>query len=74
MTKPNNKQPFYTKLSPDVRAAMQRYKAALGVPEAAQVDRALRQWLAARPEAWPVPEPAKRTTRKRTSTTKGGKS
>lgn len=50
-----NKEAFYTKLDPDLREAMQRYKAAVGVPEAVQVDRALREWLAERSEAWPLP-------------------
>lgn len=46
---------MYTRIDPELREAMQRYKAALGVPEAVQIDRALREWLAERPEAWPLP-------------------
>jgi hypothetical protein len=43
---------WYTKLDPELREAMRRYKDLVGVPEAQQVDRALREWLAQRPEAW----------------------
>ena len=51
-----NKVPFFTKLDPALRKAMDRYKAATGVPSAQQVDRALREWLAERQEAWPLPK------------------
>jgi len=47
-----NKLPFFTKIDPDLRAAMRRYKAVVGMPESQQIDRALREWLADRPEAW----------------------
>jgi hypothetical protein len=51
------KIPYFTKLSRDVREAMRRYKAVVGVPEAQQIDRALREWLDDKPEAWaPVPK------------------
>jgi hypothetical protein len=43
---PRNKVPYYTKLDPEVREALRAYKEAVGVPEAEQVDRALRAWLA----------------------------
>ena len=55
---------YFTKLDPDLREALRRYKAAIGVPEAEQIDRALREWLGERPEAWPVP---RKTTRRRKS-------
>lgn len=69
---PKNKRPFYTKLDPDLREAMRRYKAAVGVPEAQQVDRALREWLGERAEAWPMPSPkgVRKAYRKRASTRK----
>lgn len=47
---------YFTKLDPVLRAAMRRYKEAVGVPEAQQIERALREWLADRPEAWPTKE------------------
>ena len=50
------KRPYFTKLDPALRAAMARYKEVVGVPEAQQIDRALREWLAERPEAWPLPK------------------
>jgi hypothetical protein len=43
---------WYTKLDPELREAMRRYKERVGVPEAQQVERALREWLGQRPEAW----------------------
>ena len=43
---------YFTKLDPELREAMRRYKEAVGVPEAQQIERALRDWLSARPEAW----------------------
>lgn len=54
--KANKKMPFYTKIAPDLREAMLRYKEVVGVPEAQQIDRALREWLGERADAWPVPE------------------
>lgn len=54
------KIPYFTKLDPELREAMRRYKVAVGVPEAVQVERALREWLGERPEAWPTPAPPRR--------------
>jgi hypothetical protein len=48
------KVPYYTKLDPELRAAMARYKAAVGVPEAVQIERALRAWLTERPDVMSV--------------------
>jgi hypothetical protein len=62
-----NKIPYFTKLARDVREAMRRYKDVVGVPEAVQIDRALREWLAERPEAWPLPK-ARRTRKKKAAT------
>ncbi len=45
---PRKKVPFFTKLDPELREALRRYKADVGVPEAEQVDRALRDWLTAK--------------------------
>ena len=45
---PRQKVPFFTKLDPELREALRRYKADVGVPEAQQVDRALREWLGKR--------------------------
>lgn len=53
------KVPYYTKLDPELREAMRRYKANVGVPESVQIERALREWLGERQEAWP-PEPPTR--------------
>jgi hypothetical protein len=39
------KVPFFTKLDPELRDALRRYKTDVGVPEAEQIDRALREWL-----------------------------
>jgi hypothetical protein len=61
---PRKKQPFFTKLDPELRAAMRRYKTAVGVPEAQQIERALMEWLGERPEAWPLPEQKGTTARK----------
>ncbi len=47
---PNAKVPFFTKLDPTLREDLRRYKAAQGVPEAEQVDRALRGWFNSRPD------------------------
>jgi hypothetical protein len=45
---PRRKVPFYTKIDPDLKAALRRFKDDVGVPEAQQIDRALRAWLGAR--------------------------
>jgi hypothetical protein len=50
---PETKVGYFTKLDPELREAMRRYKEAVGVPEAQQIARALREWLTER-EAWPV--------------------
>ncbi len=42
------KVPFYTKIDPLLKEALRRYKLDVGVPEAQQIDRALREWLGAR--------------------------
>lgn len=42
---------YFTKLHPELREAMRRYKDAVGVPEAQQIERALLEWLSSRPEA-----------------------
>lgn len=47
---PSQKVPFFTKLDPALRDDLRRYKAAQGVPEAEQVDRALRGWFNSRPD------------------------
>lgn len=65
---PRYKVPFYTKLDPELREALRRYKAAVGVPEAVQIDRALREWLADRPEAWALPKGETKTERRRGQT------
>jgi hypothetical protein len=39
---------YYTKIDPALREAMRRYKTDVGVPEAVQIDRALRAWLTER--------------------------
>jgi hypothetical protein len=63
---PQQKLPYFTKLAPDVRAALRRYKDVVGVPEAVQIDKALREWLEQRPEAWPQKADRRRAgTRKR---------
>jgi len=56
---PRNKVGYFTKLDPELRAAMARYKTVVGVPEAQQIDRALRDWLGERQEAWSLPGKAK---------------
>ncbi len=45
---PRRKVPFYTKLDPDLKAALRKFKDDVGVPEAQAIDRALRQWLGER--------------------------
>jgi len=45
---PRKKVPFFTKLDPELREALRRYKTEVGVPEAEQIDRALREWLGER--------------------------
>ena len=52
---PRKKVPYFTKLDPELREAMRRYKEVVGVPEAQQIDRALREWLGERAEAWSPP-------------------
>jgi hypothetical protein len=48
---------------------LRRYKAAIGVPEAEQIDRALREWLGERPESGFAPvaknEKSKSSSRRR---------
>lgn len=59
---------YYTKLDPQLREAMRRYKENVGVPEAQQIERALKAWLRERPEAWrnsPVTVRRGRGTRER---------
>ena len=60
---PPTKVAYFTKLDPHLREAMRRYKEAVGVPEAQQVERALRAWLAERPEAWPLPQVSRPRTK-----------
>jgi hypothetical protein len=69
---PRKKVPYFTKLDPELREALRRYKAAVGVPEAEQIDRALREWLGERADAWPVPKLKgdQKTGRKRAVTRK----
>jgi hypothetical protein len=57
-----NKVGYFTKLDPKLREALRRYKNAVGVPEAVQIDRALRDWLGKRPDSGLEPTP--KTTRK----------
>jgi hypothetical protein len=45
---PRKKVPYFTKLDPALREVMRQYKEATGIPEAQQVDRALRAWLGER--------------------------
>ena len=45
---PQKKIGYFTKLDPELREAMRRYKEDVGVPEAQQIERALRDWLAER--------------------------
>jgi hypothetical protein len=61
---------YFTKLNPELLAAMNRYKAAVGVPVAQQIERALLEWLGERQEAWPLPEigGVKKAARKRAAT------
>jgi hypothetical protein len=51
---PPKKVSYFTKLDPHLREQLRRYKAAIGVPEAQQIERALVEWFRTRPEAWPV--------------------
>jgi hypothetical protein len=72
---PRHKVAYFTKLDPELREALRRYKTAVGVPEAQQIDRALREWLGERPEAWPLPRVkgargAMKSGRKRVATRK----
>ena len=62
---PRKKVPYFTKLDPELREALRRYKAVVGVPEAEQIDRALREWLGERAEAWLAPRGRKPTPKKR---------
>jgi hypothetical protein len=68
-----NKVPYYTKLDPELRAAMARYKSAVGVPEAVQIDRALREWLGARSEAWTTSQKATAKAERPRARTRGRK-
>ena len=45
-----NKVPYFTKLDPALRDDLRQYKATQGVPEAEQIDRALRGWFNSRPD------------------------
>jgi hypothetical protein len=67
---PRKKIGYFTKLDPELREAMRRYKEVVGVPEAQQIDRALREWLNERPEAWPQTAGVKKAERKRAGTRK----
>jgi hypothetical protein len=59
---------YFTKLDPVLREALRRYKAAVGVPEAEQIDRALRDWLGKRAESGLASTPkAKRKSSRRSS-------
>lgn len=60
---PQTKIAYFTKLDRDLREAMRRYKEAVGVPEAQQIERALREWLGQRPEAWSLATPKVRNAR-----------
>lgn len=60
---PQRKIGYYTKLDPELREAMRRYKQAVGVPEAQQIERALMAWLGERPEAWRAPKAKKKGRR-----------
>jgi len=51
---------YFTKMDPALREAMRRFKVTTGVPEAQQIDRALREWLGERADAWPLPKPARK--------------
>lgn len=48
------KVPYFTKLDPGLRHDLRQYKAAQGVPEAEQIDRALRGWFNSRPDVTAV--------------------
>jgi hypothetical protein len=64
MNKSPHRQPkvlFTTRIPQEIRDAVRRYREVVGVPDSQQVERALREWLAERSEAWPVPRrPASR--------------
>ena len=62
---PRKKVPYFTKLAPEIREALRRYKVAVGVPEAEQIHRALSVWLGERSEAWELPKGVKKADRKR---------
>ena len=47
---PASKVPYFTKLDPALREDLRLYKAAQAVPEAEQIDRALRGWFNSRPD------------------------
>ncbi len=61
---------YFTKLDPELREQMRRYKEAVGVPEAQQIERALREWLSVRPEASKQKSGSKKADRKRAPTRK----
>ena len=63
MTK-RKKVGYFTKLDPELRERLRLYKAAVGVPEAEQIEWALRAWLDQRPEASPPAVKAKRSSRR----------
>jgi hypothetical protein len=50
-----NKVGYFTKLDPVLREALRRYKTVVGVPEAEQIDRALREWLGKRADSGLAP-------------------
>jgi hypothetical protein len=64
---PRKKIGYFTKLDPELREAMRRFKEATGVPEAQQIDRALRDWLDDKSDAWEIEGVAK-AARKRAAT------
>ena len=51
---------YFTKLDPEIREAMRRFKEDTGVPEAQQIERALREWLGGRTGARLLPKPSTR--------------
>ncbi len=71
MATTRNKVPYFTKLDPELREALRRYKVAVGVPEAVQIDRALRAWLGERADAWPLPAKAKKSSRRKAGAREG---
>ena len=54
----------------DTFAAMTRLRERQGVPFSEQIRRALREWLAERPDAWPLPRGGGKAGRKRAATRK----